>query len=37
MKKPGCLRYKGDYTTQLGGDYHMSLQGSLLNNHYNGK
>ena len=37
MKKLGCLGYIGDYTTQLDGDYNEPLQGSLLNNPYNGK
>ena len=36
-KNPGCLGYIGDYTTQLYGDYHKPLYGSLLNNQYNGK
>ncbi len=31
-KNPGCLRYIGDYTIQLYGDYNKPLQGSLLNN-----
>ena len=34
-KKPGCLGYIGDYTTQLYGDYTTQpLEGSLLNNQY---
>ena len=33
---PGCLGYIGDYTAQLYGDCKKPLQGSLLNNHYNG-
>ena len=38
MKKDaGCLVYIGDYTTQLCGDYNKPLQGSLLDNQYNGK
>ena len=37
MKKTRCLGLIGDYTTQLYGDYKKPLQGSLLNNQYNGK
>ena len=35
-KNPSCLGYIGDYTTQLCGDCSKPLQGSLLNNQYNG-
>ena len=31
-RTPGCLGYSGDYTSQIYGDYHKPLQGSLLNN-----
>ena len=36
-KKTSCSGYIGDYTTQLYKDYNKPLQGSLLNNQYNGK
>ena len=36
-EKNRCLGYIGDYTTKLCGDYNRPLQGSLLNNQYNGK
>ena len=36
-RDPGCLGYIGDSSTQLCGDYNKPLQGSLLNNPYNGK
>ena len=34
MKNPSCLRYVGDYTTQLFGNYDIPLKGSLLSNQY---
>ncbi len=37
VKGGGCLGCIGDYTTQLCGDHDDPLQGSLLNNQYNGK
>ncbi len=36
-KNPGWLGFIGDYTVQLYGDYNKLLEGSLLNNQYNGK
>ena len=31
-KKPSCLGYIGDYTTQLNGDHNTLLEGALVNN-----
>ena len=36
-KRPCCLGYIGDYTTQLNGGYKKPLQGPLLNNQYSMK
>ena len=37
QRKTSCLRYLGNDTTQLYGDFFQPLQGPLLNNQHNGK